>query len=159
MTVHAHHGSIAARFLRGVGTNLTEEEGTEYEREKMALQDARGSLSLAERRGVERGLEKGEQIGLQKGEKIGLQKGEQIGLQKGRLEGLQKGEQIGLERGRLEGLRAAVLGANDGIVSTASLVVGVAAAQSPSSDILVAGVAGLLFLGVGVVGKYPSTDG
>ncbi len=68
--------------------NLTEEEGTEYEREKMALQDARGSLSLAERRGVERGLEKGEQIGLQKGEKIGLQKGEQIGLQKGRLEGL-----------------------------------------------------------------------
>ena len=44
---------------------------------------------------------------------------------------------------RIGWLRAAVLGANDGIVSTASLVVGVAAAQSPSSDILVAGVAGL----------------
>jgi VIT1/CCC1 family predicted Fe2+/Mn2+ transporter len=41
-------------------------------------------------------------------------------------------------------LRAAVLGANDGIVSTASLVVGVAAANSPPSDILVAGVAGLV---------------
>ena len=41
-------------------------------------------------------------------------------------------------------LRAAVLGANDGIVSTASLVVGVAAAQSTASDILVAGVAGLV---------------
>jgi VIT1/CCC1 family predicted Fe2+/Mn2+ transporter len=41
-------------------------------------------------------------------------------------------------------LRAAVLGANDGIVSTASLVVGVAAANAARSDILVAGVAGLV---------------
>jgi vacuolar iron transporter family protein len=45
---------------------------------------------------------------------------------------------------RIGWLRAAVLGANDGIVSTASLVVGVAAAQSKASDILVAGVAGLV---------------
>lgn len=41
-------------------------------------------------------------------------------------------------------LRAAVLGANDGIVSTASLVVGVAAASATRSNILVAGVAGLV---------------
>jgi VIT1/CCC1 family predicted Fe2+/Mn2+ transporter len=41
-------------------------------------------------------------------------------------------------------LRAAVLGANDGIVSTASLVFGVAAANAARSDILVAGVAGLV---------------
>jgi VIT1/CCC1 family predicted Fe2+/Mn2+ transporter len=41
-------------------------------------------------------------------------------------------------------LRAAVLGANDGIVSTASLVVGVAAASATRSSILVAGVAGLV---------------
>lgn len=41
-------------------------------------------------------------------------------------------------------LRAAVLGANDGIVSTASLVVGVAAANSSTENILVAGVAGLV---------------
>lgn len=41
-------------------------------------------------------------------------------------------------------LRAAVLGANDGIVSTASLVVGVAAASAASSDVLLAGVAGLV---------------
>lgn len=41
-------------------------------------------------------------------------------------------------------LRAAVLGANDGIVSTASLVVGVAAADSSQGSILVAGVAGLV---------------
>jgi len=40
-------------------------------------------------------------------------------------------------------LRAAVLGANDGIVSTASLVVGVASASADRSAILVAGVAGL----------------
>src|SRR5678809_135411 len=52
-----------------------------------------------------------------------------------------------LERHRTERigwLRAAVLGANDGIVSTASLVVGVAAANAASSEILVAGVAGLV---------------
>ena len=41
-------------------------------------------------------------------------------------------------------LRAAVLGANDGIVSTASLVLGVAAAQAARGDILLAGVAGLV---------------
>lgn len=45
---------------------------------------------------------------------------------------------------RIGWLRAAVLGANDGIVSTASLVVGVAAANTASSEILVAGVAGLV---------------
>jgi len=46
--------------------------------------------------------------------------------------------------GRIGWLRAAVLGANDGIVSTASLVVGVAAANAARADILVAGVAGLV---------------
>jgi vacuolar iron transporter family protein len=45
---------------------------------------------------------------------------------------------------RIGWLRAAVLGANDGIVSTASLVLGVAAAGANSRDILVAGVAGLV---------------
>jgi VIT1/CCC1 family predicted Fe2+/Mn2+ transporter len=45
---------------------------------------------------------------------------------------------------RIGWLRAAVLGANDGIVSTASLVVGVAAAQAAASEILVAAVAGLV---------------
>jgi vacuolar iron transporter family protein len=41
-------------------------------------------------------------------------------------------------------LRAAVLGANDGIVSTASLIVGVAAAHSAHQNIVVAGIAGLV---------------
>ena len=45
---------------------------------------------------------------------------------------------------RIGWLRAAVLGANDGIVSTASLVVGVAAAGVARGDILIAGVAGLV---------------
>jgi VIT1/CCC1 family predicted Fe2+/Mn2+ transporter len=45
---------------------------------------------------------------------------------------------------RIGWLRAAVLGANDGIVSMASLVVGVAAAQTAHSGVLVAGVAGLV---------------
>ncbi|VFU11042.1 VIT1/CCC1 transporter family protein [Methylocella tundrae] len=45
---------------------------------------------------------------------------------------------------RIGWLRAAVLGANDGIISTASLMVGVAAAASSSSEVLVAGVAGMI---------------
>jgi VIT1/CCC1 family predicted Fe2+/Mn2+ transporter len=45
---------------------------------------------------------------------------------------------------RIGWLRAAVLGANDGIVSTASLLVGVAAAHATRGDVLVAGVAGLV---------------
>jgi VIT1/CCC1 family predicted Fe2+/Mn2+ transporter len=45
---------------------------------------------------------------------------------------------------RVGWLRAAVLGANDGIVSTASLVIGVAAANASRHDVLVAGIAGLV---------------
>lgn len=45
---------------------------------------------------------------------------------------------------RVGWLRAAVLGANDGIVSTASLIVGVAAASADRPEVLVAGVAGLV---------------
>jgi vacuolar iron transporter family protein len=45
---------------------------------------------------------------------------------------------------RVGWLRAAVLGANDGIVSTASLILGVAAAQSSHGQLLIAGVAGLV---------------
>lgn len=45
---------------------------------------------------------------------------------------------------RIGWLRAAVLGANDGIVSTASLIVGVAAAAASPTEVLVAGTAGLV---------------
>jgi VIT1/CCC1 family predicted Fe2+/Mn2+ transporter len=45
---------------------------------------------------------------------------------------------------RIGWLRAAVLGANDGIISTASLIVGVAAAAATRNDVLIAGVAGLV---------------
>lgn len=45
---------------------------------------------------------------------------------------------------RIGWLRAAVLGANDGIVSTASLIIGVAAAAAKPADILIAGAAGLV---------------
>lgn len=46
--------------------------------------------------------------------------------------------------GSVAWLRAAVLGANDGIVSTASLLIGVAAAHATHADVMVAGVAGLV---------------
>jgi len=45
---------------------------------------------------------------------------------------------------RVGWLRAAVLGANDGVVSTASLLIGVAAAEAARGEILIAGVAGLV---------------
>jgi VIT1/CCC1 family predicted Fe2+/Mn2+ transporter len=45
---------------------------------------------------------------------------------------------------RIGWLRAAVLGANDGIVSTASLIIGVASAAARPADILIAGAAGLV---------------
>src|SRR6202041_1607698 len=46
--------------------------------------------------------------------------------------------------GRIGWLRAAVLGANDGILSTSSLLLGVAAAHAAHTNVLVAGVAGLV---------------
>lgn len=60
---------------------------------------------------------------------------------------------------KLNWLRAAVLGANDGIVSTASVVVGVAGASTSSSFILTAGIAGLVAgaLSMGV-GEYISVS-
>ena len=45
---------------------------------------------------------------------------------------------------RIGWLRAAVLGANDGIISTASLILGVASAGAPKSEVLLSGVAGLV---------------
>jgi VIT1/CCC1 family predicted Fe2+/Mn2+ transporter len=45
---------------------------------------------------------------------------------------------------RIGWLRAAVLGANDGIVSTASLIVGIAASHASHNDIVLAGLAGLV---------------
>src|ERR1700694_1696807 len=59
--------------------------------------------------------------------------------------------------GRMGWLRAAVLGANDGIVSTASLVLGVAAAHGTRSNVLVAGVAGLVAGAMSIAaGEYVS---
>jgi VIT1/CCC1 family predicted Fe2+/Mn2+ transporter len=45
---------------------------------------------------------------------------------------------------RIGWLRAAVLGANDGIISTASLIVGVASAHATTSNVLLTGIAGLV---------------
>ncbi|MEZ5936237.1 MAG: VIT family protein [Alphaproteobacteria bacterium] len=60
---------------------------------------------------------------------------------------------------RIGWLRAAVLGANDGIVSTASLLVGVAAASADRQGILIAGVAGLVAGGMSMAaGEYVSVS-
>jgi VIT1/CCC1 family predicted Fe2+/Mn2+ transporter len=60
---------------------------------------------------------------------------------------------------RMGWLRAAVLGANDGIVSTSSLLVGVAAANSSRGDVMVAGVAGLVAGALSMAaGEYVSVN-
>jgi VIT1/CCC1 family predicted Fe2+/Mn2+ transporter len=59
--------------------------------------------------------------------------------------------------GRIGWLRAAVLGANDGILSTASLVLGVATAHATHHNVLVAGVAGLFAWAMSMAaGEYVS---
>jgi VIT1/CCC1 family predicted Fe2+/Mn2+ transporter len=61
--------------------------------------------------------------------------------------------------GKMNALRAAVLGANDGIVSTAGLVMGVAAATSDRHTILVAGLAGLVAGAISMAaGEYVSVS-
>ncbi|MEU4625698.1 VIT family protein [Actinoplanes sp. NPDC023801] len=61
--------------------------------------------------------------------------------------------------GRLNWLRAGVLGANDGIVSTAGLVVGVAGATTATGPVLTAGVAGLVAGAVSMaLGEYVSVS-
>jgi vacuolar iron transporter family protein len=60
---------------------------------------------------------------------------------------------------RIGWLRAAILGANDGLLSTASLIVGVAAASTSASGILIAGVAGLVAGSVSMAaGEYVSVS-
>jgi vacuolar iron transporter family protein len=60
---------------------------------------------------------------------------------------------------RIGWLRAAILGANDGLLSTASLIVGVAAASSSATSILVAGIAGMVAGSVSMAaGEYVSVS-
>jgi VIT1/CCC1 family predicted Fe2+/Mn2+ transporter len=66
---------------------------------------------------------------------------------------------MGSLAGRLNWLRAGVLGANDGIISTAGLVIGVAAATTNSTEIGTAGVAGLVAGAVSMaLGEYVSVS-
>src|SRR5512133_950146 len=63
------------------------------------------------------------------------------------------------DAGRLNWLRASVLGANDGIVSIAGLVVGVAGATSSSSEIFTAGMAGIVAGAISMAaGEYVSVS-
>lgn len=75
-------------------------------------------------------------------------------------EGYQDAEaRAGSQVGRLNSLRAAVLGANDGIVSTAGIVIGVAGATSDAFTILAAGIAGLTAGALSMaVGEYVSVS-
>ncbi|MGD9702461.1 MAG: VIT family protein [Acidimicrobiia bacterium] len=73
--------------------------------------------------------------------------------------GHRKEPHAGSVSARLNWLRAGVLGANDGIVSTAGLVIGVAAATTDSTAIATAGVAGLVAGGVSMaLGEYVSVS-
>src|ERR1041384_1052226 len=66
-------------------------------------------------------------------------------------------QQEGHRGGRVGWLRASVLGANDGILSTASLILGVAAAHATHGSVMVAGVAGLVSGSISMAaGEYVS---
>ena len=82
------------------------------------------------------------------------------GLAGGDPEGYQAAEAAaGPQQGRLNSLRAAVLGANDGIVSTAGIVIGVAGATLDPFPILTAGIAGLTAGALSMaVGEYVSVS-
>ena len=69
------------------------------------------------------------------------------------------GQQEAHRRGRAGWLRAAVLGSDDAIVSTASLMIGVAAASASKHAILIAGIAGLVAGSMSMaVGEYVSVS-
>ncbi len=72
-----------------------------YDRAKIAEQDARGALSLAERQGRAEGLREGRAEGLREGRAEGLREGLTEGLREGRTEGLREG----LTEGLLEAVR------------------------------------------------------
>jgi predicted transposase/invertase (TIGR01784 family) len=80
--------------------NLSDDEWQAYDREKIAEQDFRGGLSLAEKLGEERGEKRGEKRGLAKG--CGLAKG----LAKGRKEGEERGVALGLAQAIVTVLKA-----------------------------------------------------
>jgi VIT1/CCC1 family predicted Fe2+/Mn2+ transporter len=74
-------------------------------------------------------------------------------------EHVQEKQQSGSVASRLNWLRAGVLGANDGIISTAGLVVGVAAATTDAGTIATAGIAGLVAGAVSMaLGEYVSVS-
>ncbi len=90
--------------------NLSDDEWQAYDREKIAEQDFRGGLSLAEKLGEERGEKRGLAKGRKEGEKRGLAKGrkegEERGLAKGRKEGEERGVALGLAQAILTVLKA-----------------------------------------------------
>ncbi|MBL9041447.1 MAG: hypothetical protein JNM83_07590 [Myxococcales bacterium] len=96
--------------------NLSDDEWQAYDREKIAEQDFRGGLSLAEKQGEERG----EKRGLAKGRK----EGEKRGLAKGRKEGVALGEKRGLAKGREEGVALGLAQAILTVLSARGLAVG-----------------------------------
>ena len=109
-------GPYAAALEVARVANLTEAEGTEYEREKMAVQDFRGGLSLAEKRGLQKGkqlgIEQGKQLGIEQGKQLGIEQGKQLGIEQGKQLGIEQGKQLGIEQGKQlgieQGLRVAV---------------------------------------------------
>jgi flagellar biosynthesis/type III secretory pathway protein FliH len=78
--------------------NFTAAELEVYDQAKIAEQDARGALSLAERHGRALGHEEGRKKGHQEGRRKGRQEGRREGRQEGRREGHQEGLAEGLRR-------------------------------------------------------------
>ncbi|MEZ4307425.1 MAG: hypothetical protein R3F14_05190 [Polyangiaceae bacterium] len=98
--VLAEHRFVDA--LEGARRALTAAEWDAYILAGIALQNERGALSVAERRGEARGEERGRQQG--------LKDGREQGLKDGREQGLKDGREQGLKDGREQALRFAIKG-------------------------------------------------
>lgn len=77
------------------------EEWDDYERAKIAEEDARSAVALAEREGAQRGIEEGRAEGLAEGQALGRVEGHEVGLV--------EGQELGRAEGLAEGLRRSVL--------------------------------------------------
>ena len=87
--------------------SMDEETRQKYEEREEYLFERKMMLQLAEKAGMEKGIEigreEGIEIGIEKGKVEGREEGIEIGIEKGKVEGREEGIEIGIEKGKVEG--------------------------------------------------------
>ena len=83
--------------------SMDEETRQKYEEREEYLFERKMMLQLAEKAGMEKGIEIGREKGKEEGIEIGREEGIEIGIEKGKVEGREEGIEIGIEKGKVEG--------------------------------------------------------